>query len=70
MAENDTSLKGNNIPQGTWVFPVLVAVAEDEKLWPEPELFRPERFLDASGNFVKHEAFIPIVIPFSMGTPV
>jgi cytochrome P450 len=63
MAEENTTLKGYNIPKGTWVFPLLVAVAEDEKLWPEPELFKPERFLDASGNFVKHEE----LIPFSMG---
>jgi cytochrome P450 len=59
----DTTLRGYRIPKGTWVFPMLVAVAEDENLWPEPEHFKPKRFLDASGNFVKNEA----LVPFSMG---
>lgn len=34
----------------------------DPKDWPEPEKFRPERWLDSEGQFYKHERFIPFSI--------
>jgi methyl farnesoate epoxidase/farnesoate epoxidase len=35
----------------------------DKKYWGDPEAFRPERFLDSNGKFVKPER----VIPFGFG---
>ena len=44
----------------------LWSVHMDPQLFPEPNTFQPERFLDQDGNFVKHEA----VIPFGIGESV
>ena len=39
------------------------AVHNDPKLWKNPEIFNPERFLDEQGNFINSNQ----VIPFSLG---
>ncbi|XP_066285435.1 cytochrome P450 2D4-like [Branchiostoma lanceolatum] len=62
-ASRDTTLNGYNIPQEAMIMVNLWSVHMDPQLFPEPNKFRPERFLDQDGNFVKHEA----VIPFSVG---
>ncbi|XP_066285760.1 cytochrome P450 2D4-like [Branchiostoma lanceolatum] len=62
-ASRDTTLNGYNIPQEAMIMVNLWSVHMDPQLFPEPSKFRPERFLDQDGNFVKHEA----VIPFSVG---
>lgn len=50
--------------QGTTLIINLSSVLKDETVWEKPLRFHPEHFLDAQGNFVKHEAFMP----FSAGT--
>lgn len=50
--------------QGTTLIINLSSVLKDETVWEKPHRFHPEHFLDAQGNFVKHEAFMP----FSAGT--
>lgn len=35
----------------------------EKKYWIDPEVFRPERFIDANGNLIIHESFQP----FGMG---
>lgn len=35
-----------HVKSGTWVYSVLAAVQLDETIWPEPLLFKPDRFLD------------------------
>ncbi|XP_078578454.1 cytochrome P450 2U1-like [Branchiostoma floridae x Branchiostoma japonicum] len=62
-APRDTTLNGYNIPQNAPILINLWSVHMDPQLFPEPNTFKPERFLDQDGNFVKHEA----LIPFSLG---
>jgi cytochrome P450 len=59
----DATLGGYTIPKGTTLFANTWAIHHDETLFPDPHSFRPERFINAEGKFVKHEA----VIPFSIG---
>ncbi|CAM8959092.1 unnamed protein product [Rhodiola kirilowii] len=42
----DIEIDGYTIPKNTRVFVNLWAIHRDEKLWPEPEVFLPERFLN------------------------
>ncbi|XP_066279286.1 cytochrome P450 2U1-like isoform X2 [Branchiostoma lanceolatum] len=58
-ASRDTTLNGFNIPQEALILVNLWSVHMDPQLFPEPNQFQPERFLDHDGNFVKHEALIP-----------
>ncbi|XP_053603225.1 probable cytochrome P450 304a1 [Plodia interpunctella] len=44
-ATDDTVFNGYNIPQGTMVSANLVMLHMDQKLWSDPETFRPERFI-------------------------
>lgn len=43
--------------------PNLDSVLHDEKIWGDPQNFRPERFLDNKGNLLQREEFVP----FSLG---
>ncbi len=45
------------------VIAMLYLILRDPKIWPEPDVLRPERFLDAEGKCIKHEQWIP----FGMG---
>ncbi|XP_019640006.1 PREDICTED: cytochrome P450 2U1-like [Branchiostoma belcheri] len=62
----DTTLNGYNIPDDAVILVNLWSVHMDPQLFPEPDKFNPDRFLDRHGNFVKHEA----LIPFSVGPRV
>ena len=59
----DGTLAGYTIPKGSLVIPNLYGVHHSVATWGDPHNFRPERFLDASGAFVKHAH----VMPFSLG---
>jgi len=59
----ETHLKGFLIPKDTMIIPNIYAVHHDEKVFPDPFCFRPERFINEHGQFVKNEH----VIPFSIG---
>ena len=39
---------GQRLPAGTLVFPAIVLVQTSDDAFPDPENFRPERFLDGS----------------------
>jgi cytochrome P450 len=57
------SLNGFTLPAGINVFPMLSAVHEDPKYFPNPHVFKPERFLDESGALLsKVDGFIPFSI--------
>nr|XP_028603155.1 cytochrome P450 2D14-like [Podarcis muralis] len=59
----DTEVGKFIIPKETVVFNHLSSVLKDETMWEKPHEFYPEHFLDADGQFVKREAFLP----FSLG---
>jgi len=54
----DTKLNGYDIPKDTTVIISLWSVLSDPGHWGDPEVFRPERFLDSNGKFVKDEWMI------------
>ncbi len=65
-AIRDTTFAGYHIPKGTFVLLNIEAVHHDEREWAEPDVFKPERFLDSEGKFVgwtKLHGFMP----FSLG---
>uniref|UniRef100_H2Z9F5 Cytochrome P450 2U1 n=1 Tax=Ciona savignyi TaxID=51511 RepID=H2Z9F5_CIOSA len=63
MTNEDAHISGYTIPKGTTIAPNLWAVHNDPEEWDEPNKFKPERHLDAGGNFVQ----LKHVIPFSVG---
>ncbi|NWX41370.1 CP2DH protein, partial [Steatornis caripensis] len=59
MTYRDTELQGFFIPKGTTVITNLSSVLKDKTAWEKPNEFYPEHFLDAKGQFVKPQAFLP-----------
>uniref|UniRef100_A0A8C0BQS1 Cytochrome P450 2W1 n=1 Tax=Buteo japonicus TaxID=224669 RepID=A0A8C0BQS1_9AVES len=55
----DTHFRGYFLPKGIIVIPSLTSVLLDKTQWETPHQFNPNHFLDAEGNFVKREAFLP-----------
>ncbi|XP_070809082.1 cytochrome P450 2J6-like [Pituophis catenifer annectens] len=62
----NAKLCGYQIPKGTAIFTNLHSVHHDESQWKFPHEFNPSNFLNAKGEFVKPEAFLP----FSAGPRV
>ncbi|XP_071816841.1 cytochrome P450 2J6-like [Apostichopus japonicus] len=62
VASSNSTLQGYFIPKGTLLLPNFHALFTYTGKWEEPEEFRPERFLDKVGNFVRREDFIPFSI--------
>ena len=60
----DVNVGGFTIPKDSIVVPNIWEVHHDPDIWTDPDAFRPERFLNDKGEFVKSE----FVIPFSIGT--
>ncbi|XP_043245049.1 cytochrome P450 2J4-like [Amphibalanus amphitrite] len=56
-------LGGYTVPRGAQVISNLAAVHLDDRLFPEPHRFRPERFLDERGQLRPSRA----LMPFSVG---
>ena len=65
-AIRDLKIAGYHIPKGTFVATNFRKPHHNERDWPEPKKFQPERFLDSDGKFVgwnKLDGFLP----FSLG---
>ena len=52
MAIKDTTIAGKRVPEGTAIFFNFYALQHDEKCFPEPFKFKPERFIDGEGKLV------------------
>ncbi len=50
---------GYDIPKGTVLASNFSQIHTDPAVWPDPEAFKPERFLDGGGNFVTHPGWLP-----------
>ncbi|EGT30717.1 hypothetical protein CAEBREN_08589 [Caenorhabditis brenneri] len=59
----DTVINGYPIKKGTGVVAQINTVMLDEKVFPEPYKFHPERFIDENGKLKKVEE----LVPFSVG---
>ncbi|KAM5163933.1 cytochrome P450 2K4-like [Mantella aurantiaca] len=55
----DVTFWGYTIPKGTYIIPSLTTVLQDETYFERPGEFYPQHFLNAEGQFVRNEAFIP-----------
>ncbi|XP_067672874.1 cytochrome P450 2B4-like [Haliotis asinina] len=62
FASRDFMFRGYLIPQDTLILPVLESALFDEEHWDNPDEFKPERFLNEKGHFVKHKQWIPFSI--------
>jgi len=59
---SDVQFRGFTIPADFLVIGDMCSVLADKEIWGDPEVFRPERFLDEQGRIVRHEAYIPFMI--------
>jgi cytochrome P450 len=64
-ATSKTTRIGNYVlPAGTTINSSMLSIMMDPKAFPDPEQFKPERFIDSNnGSFVPH----PNVVPFGVG---
>ncbi|KAL9898144.1 putative cytochrome P450 304a1 [Glossina fuscipes fuscipes] len=60
----DTQLMGYNIPKDTIIIPSLYAYHNDAKVWGDPLVFRPERFLNEKGELCLKK---DVSLPFGAG---
>ena len=68
MCQKDMIFEGFNITKGSIVFPNIWFIHHDERLWIDPWNFRPERFLDATGELLPSDHELrQACIPFSLG---
>lgn len=58
-AMEDTKLGEYDIPKNTTVIMALNTVTKDQEYWGDPEVFRPERFINENGTGItKTERFV------------
>lgn len=60
----DASLNGHPVKKDTFIHLHQVGVLMDEKHWDEPQVFKPERFINADGH---HDTRMAAFIAFGLG---
>ncbi|KAK3798012.1 hypothetical protein RRG08_034573 [Elysia crispata] len=55
-------LKGYRVPGDAVILPNLDSLMMDEDIWGDPEVFRPERFLNSDGKLSVPTEFIPFFL--------
>ncbi|KAI0633181.1 cytochrome P450 [Trametes polyzona] len=63
----DDEYNGYFIPKGATIMANNWAISRDEKLFPDPEAFKPERWLDASGTKLRDDLLPPMQFAFGFG---
>ncbi|XP_072039613.1 methyl farnesoate epoxidase-like [Amphiura filiformis] len=66
VAAQNTTLFGYNIPEETIIMSNIWAIHNDPDTWKDPDMFRPERFLDGDRLAKQPDAYLP----FSAGRRV
>jgi cytochrome P450 len=61
-ASRDTNFRGYRIPADAMLFPNIDSVLSDQQVWGDPDVFRPDRFLDGNGAVTRPEEFIPFFV--------
>ncbi|XP_058811723.1 probable cytochrome P450 304a1 [Topomyia yanbarensis] len=64
VALENTTLRGYDIPKGTFVMLGLDVIHHQREVWEDPENFRPERFLDEQGKLSLAK---DVSVPFGAG---
>ncbi|XP_071495565.1 cytochrome P450 2J6-like [Diadema antillarum] len=60
VTTEDVRVRDYVIPRGSAIMMNILAIHSDPKIWGDPEVFRPERFLNVDGTeFVKNKAYMP-----------
>ena len=68
MCKKDVDFEGYRIKKKSIVFPNIWFIHHDAKVWHDPWNFRPERFLDATGELLPTDHELrQACIPFSIG---
>ncbi|MDQ3571340.1 MAG: cytochrome P450 [Actinomycetota bacterium] len=59
VAVRDDSIDGHKIPRGATVIVPVHAIHHDERWWPEPEAFDPNRFMGENARSHHRSAYLP-----------
>ena len=62
-SSEETTLRGYRIPKGANIVSNFHAIMKDPQVFPEPDQFKPERFIDDDGKYFESEE----VCPFGVG---
>ena len=63
--QDDADLGGYQVPEGTSVSILIYSIHRNEEHFPDPSVYKPERFIDETGRAGKHPF---AYIPFSAGS--
>ena len=60
--EDNVTFEGYSVPKNTSLILNLDSIFQDHRVFDQPKIFNPERFLDGSGNVLRPKALIPFGI--------